>query len=39
LCAKAGLPDGAWRSPEAIVESFTAQVFDEDEMDPARAPN
>lgn len=29
LCGKAGLDDDAWRHPEALVESFTAQVFNE----------
>jgi AmmeMemoRadiSam system protein A len=29
LCGKAGLPNDAWRDPEAVVERFTAQVFSE----------
>jgi uncharacterized protein len=28
-CEKAGLPPGEWRSAEAVVEMFVAQVFDE----------
>jgi AmmeMemoRadiSam system protein A len=28
-CEKAGLPPGDWRSPDATVEAFPAQVFDE----------
>ena len=28
-CEKAGLPAGEWRSEEAVVEMFVAQVFDE----------
>lgn len=33
LCRKAGLPDVAWRDPEARLEAFTAEVFSE--SDPA----
>lgn len=29
VCNKAGLPDGAWRGDDAVLEVFTAQVFDE----------
>lgn len=29
VCNKAGLPDGAWQSDDAVVEVFRAQVFDE----------
>ena len=28
-CEKAGLPPGFWQRPDAVVERFTAQVFDE----------
>ena len=28
-CAKAGLPPGAWREPETVLETFTADVFSE----------
>src|SRR5262249_59030452 len=28
-CEKAGLPADFWRRPDAVVERFTAQVFDE----------
>jgi hypothetical protein len=28
-CEKAGLPRNFWRSPDALIERFTAQVFDE----------
>jgi AmmeMemoRadiSam system protein A len=31
-CEKAGLPPEQWRSPDAQVERFTAQVFDEREL-------
>ena len=34
VCNKAQLPDDAWQQPEAAVERFTAQVFDEDEYPP-----
>jgi uncharacterized protein len=27
VCAKAGLPDDAWQDQDAVVETFTAQVF------------
>lgn len=30
VCAKAGLPADAWQWPGARLETFTAQVFDED---------
>ncbi len=29
LCGKAMLPDDAWRDPESVIETFTAQVFNE----------
>lgn len=28
-CCKAGLPADAWRQPQTLIESFTAQVFSE----------
>ncbi|MBK8482626.1 MAG: AmmeMemoRadiSam system protein A [Proteobacteria bacterium] len=28
-CRKAGLPADAWRQPQTVIESFTAQVFSE----------
>lgn len=31
LCRKSGLPDGAWASPDAVLEAFTAEVFSEEE--------
>jgi AmmeMemoRadiSam system protein A len=31
VCAKAGLPAGAWREPGASLRSFTAEVFSESE--------
>lgn len=34
VCSKAQLPEDAWQQPEAIVERFTAQVFDESEYPP-----
>jgi uncharacterized protein len=34
VCNKAQLPDDAWQQPEATVERFTAQVFDESEYPP-----
>ena len=34
VCNKAQLPDDAWQQPEASVERFTAQVFDESEYPP-----
>jgi AmmeMemoRadiSam system protein A len=34
LCNKAQLADDAWQAPEATVERFTAQVFDETEYPP-----
>ena len=34
VCNKAQLPDDAWQQPEAAVERFTAQVFDDDEYPP-----
>jgi AmmeMemoRadiSam system protein A len=30
LCRKAGLPDGSWSRPGAVLEGFTAEVFGED---------
>jgi len=38
LCFKAGLPDGAWRKPDADVFRFTAIVFDERHPAAAAAP-
>jgi len=35
VCAKANLPDGSWRDPAAVLETFTAQVFDEATFPPA----
>lgn len=32
VCAKAGLPTGAWQDDDASVEVFTAQVFDESQF-------
>ena len=32
VCAKAGLPAGAWREPGASLQSFTAEVFSESEF-------
>lgn len=32
LCSKAGLASDAWQSPDARVQRFTAQVFDEDQF-------
>lgn len=29
VCRKAGLPDDGWRSPDAQLETFTAQVFND----------
>ena len=34
VCSKAQLPEDAWQQTEAIVERFTAQVFDESEYPP-----
>jgi uncharacterized protein len=34
VCSKAQLADDAWQQPEATVERFTAQVFDESEYPP-----
>ena len=34
LCRKAGLGDGDWRSTDAVIERFTAQVFDEGDYPP-----
>jgi len=34
VCAKAGLPENAWKDPAATVEVFTAQVFDESQHPP-----
>jgi AmmeMemoRadiSam system protein A len=34
-CEKGGLPAGAWRDPEATVEVFGAQVFDDAAFPPA----
>jgi hypothetical protein len=31
-CEKAGLAPGEWRSPDATVEAFSAQVFDEETL-------
>jgi len=33
---KAGLPDGAWRADDAVIEVFEAQVFDEATYPPDR---
>jgi uncharacterized protein len=30
VCAKAGLPEDAWRQPDAVLETFTAQVFQDE---------
>jgi len=30
LCRKSGLPDGSWKSPDAMLEGFTAEVFGEE---------
>lgn len=30
VCAKAGLPEDAWRDPDAVIETFTAQVFQDE---------
>jgi AmmeMemoRadiSam system protein A len=35
-CRKAGLPADAWRSPDTVVETFTAQVFSEGAGEPGR---
>jgi AmmeMemoRadiSam system protein A len=32
-CVKAGLPAGAWRSPETKIERFSAEVFGEETAD------
>jgi AmmeMemoRadiSam system protein A len=37
VCEKAGLPPEAWRDPEAVVEAFSAQVFDEKAHPPMSA--
>jgi uncharacterized protein (TIGR00296 family) len=37
VCAKAGLPIDAWAWPGARLESFTAQVFDENSHARARS--
>jgi AmmeMemoRadiSam system protein A len=34
VCAKAGLPAGAWRQSDSALETFTAQVFNEDTYPP-----
>lgn len=34
VCSKAQLPDDAWQQPEAVVERFSAQVFDESDYPP-----
>jgi AmmeMemoRadiSam system protein A len=43
VCAKAGLPEDTWQLGEAVVESFTAQVFDEAALgqspDEVKLPN
>ncbi len=33
ICRKAGLSPNAWENPEAIIEIFTAEVFDETDME------
>jgi AmmeMemoRadiSam system protein A len=38
VCEKAGLAPGAWRSPDAELETFTAQVFDERSHPPLQQP-
>jgi AmmeMemoRadiSam system protein A len=38
LCGKAGLPPGSWREPDALVEVFSAQVFDEKSHPPPVFP-
>lgn len=37
VCAKAGVAADAWRRPDATVEGFTAQVFNEAALAPADA--
>ncbi|MBT8494762.1 MAG: AmmeMemoRadiSam system protein A [Deltaproteobacteria bacterium] len=34
LCEKARLPDDAWQRDDAVIQRFTAQVFDDDEYPP-----
>jgi AmmeMemoRadiSam system protein A len=34
VCAKAGLPGDAWRDADSALETFTAQVFNEDTHPP-----
>ncbi len=31
-CLKAGLPPGAWNSPDTVIRIFTAEVFDESSL-------
>lgn len=35
-CIKAGLPPGAWRSPDTQIERFSAEVFGEETTEKAR---
>jgi AmmeMemoRadiSam system protein A len=37
VCEKAGLPTDAWQDPEAVIEAFWAQVFDEKTYPPLGA--
>jgi hypothetical protein len=37
VCEKAGVAGDVWREPEAVIEAFTAQVFDEKSHPPLGA--